>query len=136
MSSVLGRVLVPDGKICVSSVNGDLTAAALSPGGMLVFKNKHKKEVEFNHFHVSLTHAHLAILKATAQQHGIRLNEKLAPCSACSQAKGIRAAILHHTKAQWRVPMELIDIDTVGPYPGSLGGSRYLIKFVSSTSHL
>ena len=32
--------------------------------------------------------------------------------------------------------MELFDIDTMGPYPESLGGSRCVIVFVDSTSYL
>ena len=84
MSSVLGGVLIPDGKRCTPSVDGNLAAAALSPGGMLVVGNKHKTKVVISHFYVSLAHAHLFFLKATAQQHGIRLLGKLAPCSGCS----------------------------------------------------
>ena len=32
--------------------------------------------------------------------------------------------------------MELIHVDTAGPYPESLGGSRYVVMFVDSASHL
>ena len=45
MSIVLGGVLIPDGTRCVSSVNGNLAAAVLSPGGMFVSGNRRKKEV-------------------------------------------------------------------------------------------
>ena len=46
---------------------------------MFVSGNKRKKEVDVNHFDIFLTHAHLGVLKATAQQHRIRLVGKLAP---------------------------------------------------------
>ena len=49
-----------------------LAAAALTPGPL-----KHGKEVDINHLHVSLAHAHASVLKATAKQHGIRLTGEL-----------------------------------------------------------
>ena len=33
-------------------------------------------------------------------------------------------------------PMDLVHIDTAGPYPASLGGSRYVIVFVDNASRL
>ena len=42
-SRVLGRVLIPDGKKCVSSMNGNLTAAVLSSDGTFVSGNKRNK---------------------------------------------------------------------------------------------
>ena len=45
MSSGLARVLIPDGKRCVSSVNGNFAAAILSPDGMFVSENKSKKKL-------------------------------------------------------------------------------------------
>ena len=40
--------------------------------------------------------------------------------------KGEPAANLtaHHTTARTKRPMELVDIDTAGPYPASCGGVR------------
>ena len=61
-----------------------LVAAALTPG-----PQKHDKEVDINHLHVSLAHAHTSILKATAKEHGIRLTGELVSCSACSRAKRV-----------------------------------------------
>ena len=45
-----------------------LATAALTPGPL-----EHGKELDINHLHVSLAHAHASVLKATAKQHGIRL---------------------------------------------------------------
>ena len=136
ISSVLGVVLIPDGKRCVSSADGNLATAVLSPGGVFVSGNKHNKEANISQFYVFLAHAHLGVLKFTVQQHGIRLVGELAPCSGCSQAKGVRAATPHHTTARARAPMEWIHLDTAGSYMESLGGSRYVIMFVDSTSRL
>ena len=66
----------------VLSGNDGTAAAVLSPGGILVIKNK-KRVLDINHFHVSLAHAHSSVPKATAQQHGIQLVGELAQCSGC-----------------------------------------------------
>ena len=51
-------------------------------------------------------------------------------------AKGNRAPTAHHTTARAKRPMELVHIDTAGPFPASLGGSRCIVMLVDSTSHL
>ena len=108
-----------------------LAAAALIPGPL-----KYGKEVDINHLHVSLTHAHASVLKATAKQHGIRLTGELVSCSACSRAKGHRAPTPHHATRRATQPLGLVHIDTAGPYPTSLGRSRYVVMFVDSASRL
>ena len=108
-----------------------LTAAALNPGMM-----KHGKVVDINHFHVSRAHAHASVLQATARQHNFRSTGQLVSCWACSMAKGNRAPTAHHTTARAKRPMGLIHIDTAGPFPASLGGSRYVVMFVDSASRL
>ena len=99
---------------------------------------KHGQVVDINHLHVSLAHAHANVLHATARQHGFRLTGERVSCSACSMAKGNRAPTAHHTTARAKGPMELVHvhIDTVGPFPASLGESRYVIMFVDSASRL
>ena len=90
--------------------------------------------VDINHSHVSLAHAHSSVLTATALQHGIQLVGELAPCSGCSMAKGIRELTLYHTTSRAAAPMDMVHIDTAGPFQESLGGSRYVVKFVGSAS--
>ena len=92
--------------------------AALTPGAL-----KHGSTVNINHLHVSLGHAHDEILRKTAQQHGIRLTGELVSCSECSRAKGTRASTPHRTTRRATRRMDLVYIDTAGPYPASLGGS-------------
>ena len=99
MNSILGGVLIPDGKRFVSSVDVNLTAVVLFPGGVFVSGNKRNKEVDINHFHMLIVSFHLVVVKAIAQQHGTHLVGKLAPCSGCLQAKRARAATLHQTPA-------------------------------------
>ena len=108
-----------------------MTAATLNPGML-----KHGKVVDINHLHVSLAHAHASVLQATARQHSFWLTGELVSCSACSMAKGNRAPTAHHTTARAKRPMELVHIDTAGPFPASLGGSRYVVMFVDSASRL
>ena len=116
----------------VLSGNAGMAAAVLSPCG--VFVKKKKKVVDINHFHVSLAHAHSSVLKATARQHDIQLMGELAPCSRYFMAKGIRVPTPHRTTSRAAAPLDMVRIDTAGPFPESLGGSRYVIMFVNSAS--
>ena len=129
VSSVLGEIEF--GRKPLFESDCFLTAAALNPGML-----KHAKVVDINHLHVSPAHAHASVLQATARQHGSRLTRELVSCSACSMAKGNRAPTAHHTTARAKRPMELVHIDTAGPFPASLGGSRYVVMLVDSASRL
>ena len=86
LSSVLGEIQfigkAPSRPPC--RIGTPLAAAALTPGPL-----KDGKDVDINHLHVSLAHAHASVLKAISKQHGIRLTGELVSCSACSRAKGI-----------------------------------------------
>ena len=91
--------------------------------------------VDIDHFHDSLAHAHLSVLKATALQHGNQLMGELAPCSGCSMVKGTRASTPptpHHITSRAAVPLDMVHIDTAGPFQESLGGSRYVVMFIDS----
>ena len=133
LSSVLGEIQsvgkTPSRPAC--RIGTLLAAASLIPGPL-----KHGKEVDINHLHVSLAHAHASVLKATAKQHGIRLTGELVSCSACSRAKGHRAPTPHHATRRVTQPLGLVHIDTAGPYRPSLRGSRYVVMFVDSASRL
>ena len=97
---------------------------------------KHGQVVDIKHLHVSLTHVHASLLQATARQHGFCLTGELVSHSACSMTKGNRAPTAHHMKARVKRPMELIHIDTPGPFPASFGGSRYVVMVVDSASRI
>ena len=90
--------------------------------------------LNINHFHVSLAHAHSSVMKSTVQQHDIQLVGELAPCSGCSMVKGICALTPHRTTSRAAAPLDMLHIDTAGPFPGSLGGSRHVVMFVDSAS--
>ena len=129
LSVVLGEIKfvgkTPSRSEC--RIGTPLAAAALNPGLL-----KRGKEVDINHFHVSLAHAHASVLKAIAKQHGIRLTGKMASCSACSRAKAYRAPTPHDATRRAKQPLGLVHIDTAGPYPTYLGGSLYVVMFVEA----
>ena len=112
-------------------ISTPLAAAALTPG-----PRKHGKEVDINHLHVSLAHTHASVLKATAKEHGIRLTGELVSCSAFSRVKGHRAPNPHHATRRATQRLGFVHINTAGPYPTSLEGSRYVVMFVDSTPRL
>ena len=49
-------------------------------------------------------------------------------------AKGIRAPTSYRTTSRAVAPLDLIHIDTAGPFPESLRGSWYVVMFVDSAS--
>ena len=49
-------------------------------------------------------------------------------------AKGIRAPTPHRTTPRAAAPLDLVHIDTAGPFPETLGDSRYVVMFVDSAS--
>ena len=133
LSFVLGEIQfvekTPSRPEC--GIGAPLAAAALTPGPL-----KHGKEVDINHLHVSLAHAHASVLKATAKQHGIRLTGELVSCSACSRTKVHRAPTPHHATRRVAQLRGLVHNDTAGPYPTSRRGSRHVVMFVDSASRL
>ena len=91
--------------------------------------------VHIKHFlHVPLVHARSSVLKATTQHHGIQQGGKLTPCSGCSMEKWIHESTPYHTTSRAAAPMDMVNIDTAGPFQESLGGSRYVVMFVNSAS--
>ena len=51
-------------------------------------------------------------------------------------AKGIRTPTPHRTTSRAEAPLDLVHLDTAGPFPESLGGSRYVVMFVDSASRI
>ena len=115
----------------VSSGNDAMTAAVLSPGDAFAADMKNSKMVNIDHLHVSLALAYLSVLKATVQRNDIHLVSELTPCAECL-TKDIRAPPPYHTTAQAATAVDVINIDTTGPYPESLENSRFGVMFVDS----
>ena len=93
-------------------MNGNLTTAVLSPGGMFVSGNKRKQKVDIRSFGCSNSY-HAASRNSSGGQIGSAFKVFV--------SKGICAVTPHHTTARVQATMELINIDIAGPYPESFG---------------
>ena len=58
--------------------------------------------VDINHYHRTTAHTHPRLLRATAEQQGVKLDPKtkLLPCVGCSAAKGLSARLNKTTECQ------------------------------------
>ena len=121
-SSLLGKI--PFRYEC--RIGTPLATAVLTPGLL-----KHGKGVDIKAFHVYLAHTLSSVLKVTPKQDGIRLARERVSCSAPSWAKGNRAPTPYDTTRRATQPLRLVHIDTAGPDPSSLGGSRYVVSVAS-----
>ena len=118
----------------VSSGNDGMVAAVLSPGGLFINK-KQKRVIDINHFHVSLAYAHSSV-----ESHCP--TARYSTCRGAGTMLGVfdgqghpRADTApHRTTSRAEAPLDLVHIDTAGPFPESLGGSRYVVMFVDSAS--
>ena len=59
-----------------------------------------KLVVNINDYHCAAGHSHEALLRKTAEQQGIVLEQKLLECRGCSMAKGLRLGIKQSTHAR------------------------------------
>ena len=77
--------------------------------------------------------------------NGIRhIDTLLGTCAAkgcdvivfCRRPKGTELAKFRHldTASRAAAPLDMVHVDTAGPFPESLGGSRYVVMFVDSAS--
>ena len=105
-----------------------MAAAVLRPGATT--------SAAINDLHVSLGRAHEGNLRETAKQMGIRVTEKLVPCSECAAAKGIRRSVSWSTARRATKPLELLYGDLYGAMPASTGGSIYCFFIVDCYSNL
>jgi len=67
-------------------------------------------------------------------RYGIKLTGKLGPCDACLQAKAHAKNLSKKTECMATKPGEQLYMDLTGPFPLSLGGSRYDAKIVDQFS--
>ena len=88
--------------------------------------------VDINHDHRTTAHTHSRLLRATAEQQGLKLNPKtkLLPCVGCSAAKGLGARLKKTTECRSDKKMGRIFVDESGEKPvASKGGRKYSIIF-------
>ena len=88
--------------------------------------------MDINHYHRTNAHTHPRLLRATAEQQGVKLDPKtkLLPCVGCSVAKGLSARLNKTTECRSDKKMSRIFVDESGETPvASKGGKKYSIVF-------
>ena len=88
--------------------------------------------VDINHYHRTTAHTHPRLLRATAEQQGVKLGPKiqLLPCVGCSAAKGLNARLNKTTECRSEKKMDRIFVDESGEKPeASKGGRKYSTIF-------
>ena len=86
--------------------------------------------VDINNYHRTAAHTHPRLLRATAEQQGVKLDPKtkLLPCIGCSAAKGLSARLNKTTECQSDKKMGRIFVNESGEKPvASKGGKKYSI---------
>ena len=75
--------------------------------------------VDINHHHRTTAHTHPRLLRATAEQQGVKLDPKtkLLPCVGCSAAKGLSARLNKTTECRSDTKMGRIFVDESGEKP-------------------
>ena len=95
--------------------------------------------VDINHHHRTTAHTHPRLLRATAEQQGVKLDPKtnLLPCVGCSTAKGLSARLNKTTECRSDKKMGRIFVDESGEKPvASKGGKKYSIIFRDETTRM
>ena len=88
--------------------------------------------VDIKHYHRTTAHTQPRLLRATAEQQGVKLDPKtkLRPCVGCSVAKGLSARLNKTTECRSDKKMSRIFVDESGEKPvASKGGKEYSIVF-------
>ena len=88
--------------------------------------------VDINHYHRTTAHIHPRLLRATAEQQGVKLDPKikLLPCVESSAAKGLSARLNKTTQCRSDRTMGKSFVDESGENPvASKGGKKYSIIF-------
>ena len=100
----------------------DQACAVIAPGVL--------PGVDINHYHRTTAHTHPRLLRATAEQQGVKLDPKtkLLPCVGCSAAKGLSARLNKTTECRSDKKMGRIFVDESGEKPvASKDGKKHSI---------
>ena len=88
--------------------------------------------MDINHYHRTTAHTHPRLLRATAEQQGVKLDPKtkLLPCVGCSAAKGLSARLNKTTECRSDKKMGRIFVNESSEKSvASKGGKKYSIIF-------
>ena len=95
--------------------------------------------MDINHYHRTTAHTHPRLLRATAEQQGVKLDPKtkLLPCVGCSAAKGLSARLNKTPECRSDKKMGRIFVDESSEKPvASKGGRKYSIIFRDDTTRM
>jgi len=93
-----------------------------------------ERTMDINEAHDKMAHMGEDIVRKTMARYGIKLTGKLEPCDACLRAKACAKNLSKKTECMATKPGERLCMDLTGPFPLSLGGSRYDAKIVDQFS--
>ena len=97
-------------------------------------ENHHPHSMDINEAHQRLGHVGESILRSTMRSHNIKLTGTLLPCDACMLHKATKKPTRKVTSIVANRPGERMYVDTSGPFPRTLGGSHYCVKFCDQFS--
>jgi hypothetical protein len=97
-------------------------------------KNSNLIYLDINVAHDRFAHLNENDLRKVMKQHGINLTGKLLPCEACLLWKSKRQMIPKFTTLKATKIGERIYMDTTGPFPPTLKGSKYWNKICDQFS--
>ena len=92
------------------------------------------KTTDINEAHDKLGHAHEAILHRTCKKLNITLTGQLLPCDACMRTKAQAKPVKKTTNTKATYVGERLFLDTSGPFPPSIKGSKYWGKICDQYS--
>ena len=93
------------------------------------YTSKRTQSMDINVYHDLLGHAGETTLRKTASLMKITLTGKLKSCDGCMKEKAKQKATAKETKHKAIKAGERIYMDTSGPYPKSINGNKYWLKF-------
>ena len=93
-------------------------------------KNKSNRfQMDINEAHQKFGHLSEGVLRRSMKYHGYELTGELRTCAACALFKARARPLAKVTKLIAHKPGERIYMDTKGPFPATLAGHMYWIKF-------
>jgi len=85
--------------------------------------------MEINEAHHKYGHLSEVVLRRTMSYHGITVHGEMKVCAACALYKARARVTSKVTGTPANRPGERIFMDTSGPFPATLDGSVYWVKF-------
>jgi transposase InsO family protein len=96
--------------------------------------HKHKLAMDINEAHQRLGHVGESVLRSTMRTHNITLTGTMIPCDACMLYKATQRPTRKITSITAQHPGDRMYVDTSGPFPRTLGGNHYWVKFCDQFS--